>query len=537
MKAFLSIIIFIFSLNLLAENANGASATESKVWLWQKNCQGLPIKCEVWFNAATAVSQIHIKQNNQLLGHQYKSYSSMESPSSMAVLVQNHGISDSQLSELKKALAAMFKPLKDFEKVGLFQFNPELKALAILGSSQQNIISQVEKITATTSLENNAKPVLDILRILGGASTERKVLLWMTSDINLTHGQQREIKAALLAENVRLVMVHLQLSELSANNSESLNQLASETSGLLLSLPESQWLEKLKQLAAYPSNGGIIQIESQSLCGDGHFQFVAEIGQSNITESWQTQLPACVEEHVSDSTSDAQEEQPNTETSEAPSSNNEEEADTPSTSETETTSRPSNDVEQNATDNPAGDQNGSSDAQSPSTSQSQQTDSSDNQTSQASESPTTQENTTESPPSSEAEQPAFEQWKIPMLVGLAVLFVLLFMVYIRRKASSNPKRVYAYLVEFKQAQEIRHELSQNAVIIGRNLDCNIVLDDDSVSGKHAVIKLLENHEVIILDTMSSNGLRVNQQKVSEIKLSDGDIIHFGDTKARFEWNQ
>jgi len=68
--------------------------------------------------------------------------------------------------------------------------------------------------------------------------------------------------------------------------------------------------------------------------------------------------------------------------------------------------------------------------------------------------------------------------------------------------------------------------------IGRSPASDIVLDDASVSRRHAVI-VHRGGRAMILDDRSLNGVFVNGERVGEAVLNDGDGIAIGHVSARF----
>jgi hypothetical protein len=74
---------------------------------------------------------------------------------------------------------------------------------------------------------------------------------------------------------------------------------------------------------------------------------------------------------------------------------------------------------------------------------------------------------------------------------------------------------------------------ERETIIGSSPTCNIVLfKDSSVSPQHSIIKN-ENNRYIISDMHSKNGTYVNDERISDKVLQDGDIITIGNTIFRF----
>lgn len=74
-------------------------------------------------------------------------------------------------------------------------------------------------------------------------------------------------------------------------------------------------------------------------------------------------------------------------------------------------------------------------------------------------------------------------------------------------------------------------LDRPETTFGRKATSHILVDDSAVSGIHAVIRRIANPnfpsyvEYMLEDVGSTNGTKLNEQKVSDvIKLSDGDII-------------
>lgn len=70
------------------------------------------------------------------------------------------------------------------------------------------------------------------------------------------------------------------------------------------------------------------------------------------------------------------------------------------------------------------------------------------------------------------------------------------------------------------------------LIIGRDADCDWMIDDDTISRHHA--KLTKKWDVITLrDLKSKNGTYVNKKQIRERQLRDGDTILVGMVPLRF----
>jgi hypothetical protein len=75
--------------------------------------------------------------------------------------------------------------------------------------------------------------------------------------------------------------------------------------------------------------------------------------------------------------------------------------------------------------------------------------------------------------------------------------------------------------------------NEDALIVGRLPDCDLILKDDSVSKRHA--KLIwegKEHRCTVVDLQSTNGTFLNTggRIHDQVVLKDGDILSFGDAQ-------
>ena len=74
---------------------------------------------------------------------------------------------------------------------------------------------------------------------------------------------------------------------------------------------------------------------------------------------------------------------------------------------------------------------------------------------------------------------------------------------------------------------------KSAVSIGRDPENDIVIEDSTVSGKHAIL-MYKGGAFTLRDLNSSNGTYVNDQKISETVISHGDVVRFGQATFKFQ---
>ena len=85
--------------------------------------------------------------------------------------------------------------------------------------------------------------------------------------------------------------------------------------------------------------------------------------------------------------------------------------------------------------------------------------------------------------------------------------------------------LYGYLKTTKETVK----LTKSRITIGRNKNCQIIINNNTISKEHAVLEFDEDYNCTIKDLNSSNGTYINGQKMTSIpiKLRTGDKIKFG----------
>lgn len=77
-------------------------------------------------------------------------------------------------------------------------------------------------------------------------------------------------------------------------------------------------------------------------------------------------------------------------------------------------------------------------------------------------------------------------------------------------------------------------LTRKSIIIGRDDDCDIVLEGEAISRHHCLIR--QWGSVHVLQDTSRNGTFVNNQRVNEVQLRDGDQIRIGQNLLAVSFN-
>jgi pSer/pThr/pTyr-binding forkhead associated (FHA) protein len=89
-----------------------------------------------------------------------------------------------------------------------------------------------------------------------------------------------------------------------------------------------------------------------------------------------------------------------------------------------------------------------------------------------------------------------------------------------------------YLAVEDAGETVLLPLDNDVVRVGRSPANDIVLDDASVSRRHALLAR-RGEATFVLDDRSLNGVRVNGERVSEAPLRDGDALVLGNVAVRY----
>ena len=87
------------------------------------------------------------------------------------------------------------------------------------------------------------------------------------------------------------------------------------------------------------------------------------------------------------------------------------------------------------------------------------------------------------------------------------------------------------ILEGADRGSVRH-FKQESILIGR-LNTDLVLRDSDVSRRHAIIEVFDATQVYVRDLNSTNGCRVNDNKVVSARLQNGDELRIGRSVLRF----
>lgn len=77
-----------------------------------------------------------------------------------------------------------------------------------------------------------------------------------------------------------------------------------------------------------------------------------------------------------------------------------------------------------------------------------------------------------------------------------------------------------------------HDAARSGLVMGRNPDCNLVLEHPSVSRRHCELRR-EGGRWVVADLGSSNGTRVNGWRVQRATVGSGDELMLGDQRVVF----
>lgn len=77
-------------------------------------------------------------------------------------------------------------------------------------------------------------------------------------------------------------------------------------------------------------------------------------------------------------------------------------------------------------------------------------------------------------------------------------------------------------------------LDKAIVLVGRHQECDVQIPSRKISRKHCCIAQVADY-VVVKDLQSTNGIRVNGERLPEGVLRHGDELTIGNLKYRLEW--
>lgn len=86
-------------------------------------------------------------------------------------------------------------------------------------------------------------------------------------------------------------------------------------------------------------------------------------------------------------------------------------------------------------------------------------------------------------------------------------------------------------------EPVTQEFSQRSILLGRGDSANLRIDDAKASKIHCVIDISSEDEIHILDLGSTNGTKVNGEKIHRHKITPDDTIAIGGTTLTFAFRE
>ncbi|HSI86644.1 MAG: FHA domain-containing protein [Candidatus Methylacidiphilales bacterium] len=90
-----------------------------------------------------------------------------------------------------------------------------------------------------------------------------------------------------------------------------------------------------------------------------------------------------------------------------------------------------------------------------------------------------------------------------------------------------------FIGQSEEFQGVTFELTAPAIPVGRLADNRLQIEHSSVSGHHAEL-VLDELDYKVRDLDSTNGTRVNGERISEQKLRRNDIVRFGNVELLYD---
>ncbi len=129
-----------------------------------------------------------------------------------------------------------------------------------------------------------------------------------------------------------------------------------------------------------------------------------------------------------------------------------------------------------------------------------------------------------------------------LLISILLSLTAIYLLY-RKQPATGPvvvsgiprQKPLAYLINQRDHATL-YPVTSPLWRIGRGKENEMALNDSSISRRHAEIHRLDNGKFVLYDCGSTNGVFVNNRKITEQNLYEGDIIEIGDALLRFTFH-
>ena len=82
------------------------------------------------------------------------------------------------------------------------------------------------------------------------------------------------------------------------------------------------------------------------------------------------------------------------------------------------------------------------------------------------------------------------------------------------------------IIKYKNKEKLI-PISESPLTFGRSDDCDITLKEESISGQHCTIQIIDG-EVWVIDNESKNGTTINNQGIKRNRLFLNDVVQIGE---------
>ena len=558
---------------LVCLSAPRAVAAQTEFAIASEDCAFTPstenthnVTCEVWLSSRNLVSEVLLSSHSPV---SLISFSAIDGGTSIAFATSLSSLSDNQVNALKQALKVQFASIAD-TSTGLYQIGNSLEVLSPLGGSSDMASRGIDVITNTLA-QDKSEPLFQLFKVMQSQSSQRKLIVLMSDQIELDANRFNEW-VENHPDSVRLVFVQLAVSEFLSNQFSTITHLAAQTGGYDVLASESEWLSTIASAVDMAGRSLTFSFDIGETCGSHAIDVTINAEDTEYLGLLDVDLGDCpvveppiqptdIAEPVTEDELDIPAGESNSEADAEPQNNDTVDLsnEQPEVPEQDANDESAQVLEQDVDVTEADaesplitEQSDTSDVQEESETNEDVADTSSNEGGEqennqqdSSEQESTQEENNPQVPSDdavEASEPEVSNGVVVYIAigGLVALVVLIVLITRRKKegapssgneAPTNTTGVVLpkALLLVKDIDVLEQPITGELTFIGRLDTNNIVLQNDTVSSKHCVIKVV-NGQLVIVDLSSTNGTRVNGKQVDEAVLSNGDIVDLGEVE-------
>lgn len=474
-------------------------------------------------------------------------YKDMAGSKSFVWMVNLPGLNRNDSRDMRDHLIAMVKAGPKSATAGMFISDDKgLNVVAAPGSSAATLADKLADWKSPDTAQSAVEDLLSALKIAAANPADHKGFQWITSGITLSSQQASSIKAAVKAADIRFSILLLIQSESDINRFAPIKQLAADSQAYFVAKKQDGSANPLTGNLGFYRSGVTVNFASKGFCGPQALDISYKIGGKDFTRTEALAYPACPkkpEPVVVKKPADV----PAQDAKDPADAKDDQKAPTAAPTADDQKAPTADDQKAPTADDqklPTADDQTGDDQKAP-TADDQKDPTADDQTGDPKADDQTPKPADDKPIGETEEKDNMLVYSAAAILALVLIGLLIF---IMRRGKSAPQAdiqrqdqaggngsLQGSITITGSGQSDRQiPLGGSSMRIGRADGNDIVVQDDSVSGFHGLLRAEAGGVITFTDLNSTNGSFMDNEQITSVQLTGGEHIRLGSTVLIYE---